>query len=408
VHDSKSETVKDEYEKIRAGVRYENSSYSSFQENGQTIGTDPNDFTIVFYPEWGLTETVKLVKGKREGSSRIHDTWGLLWIERNYKNGKKTGTSISYGALYPPHILIEANFKNGKKDGVEKKYYDSGKLEEINIYKEGLLHGDRLIFHENGVLYSETRFENGKQSPEGKAYSNKGKLTYESFIDQKTGQRVVRDYYKITGNISEEEIYNTKGECTYRKLFSEDGSWHRAYNPSKELKDHTARVRRIKESFEKKDIPIPIEDVEYDVISTIVLHHMNNSYLKEKNIETAIIYPKSDNTHLLGQGLVCELPAYALTGDSATLKDFIKKNLKSYKFENKFKGSNAIDLVADDVITYPNAISTFRFSRVGLNVDRTEAVVFFQLWGRGHLIFVKKNDHKWQVIKTERINIIQI
>ena len=304
--------------------------------------------------------------------------------------------------------MIESQFQNGKKEGIEKKYYANGRLHIENNYREGLLHGDRVVFHKNGVLASKTKYINGKKSPEEKAYSTDGKLVYDSFIEENTGQRIVRYYYKTTHNISKEEKYDSKGGCFYRKLSSEDGTWYREYNPIEESKKHITRVRRIREGLKKKDIPIPIEDDEYDVISTVVLHHIYKNLQREEKIETAMIYPKSHNSHLLGQGPVCELPSYSLTGNLATIRDFIKKNLKSYTFENKFKGSNTVKLVADNVLRYPNAIGCFQFSRVGFNFNRTEAIVFFELWGRGYLIFVKKYEHKWHNIKTELINIIQI
>ena len=413
MQDAGSETVQDKYEKMSAGSLFENRDYLSFQKKGQIIGVDNNGLTIVVYPDWGLLETVKMVNGKRDGESIVQDPVGGLWIKRNYVRGKKTGKCITYGWKGYRYKLIETEFKNGVKHGIEKIYNVRGELNVINYYKHGVHQRSDLKAKIDKRLKEDRKsyYPGRKLSPEyfkekKSYYHQSNKIVQESFIDKGTGQYVRREYY-YTGNISVEEVYSAKGDCIYRKLFSEDGSWHRKYVPDKEVQHHRARISRNKKNFNKEETSIPIDEDEYEVISSIVLDYVGSIYEEKKDLQTVLIADRSIKTYAYSGDRVYDLPVYELTGDRKTLADFIKKNLKYYDFENKFKGAKTFNIVADNNLEkYGKKYFDFLFSRVGFNSFHTEAVVYMEQWGSGHLVLLMKNDQKWQLVKMLEIWIV--
>lgn len=68
------------------------------------------------------------------------------------------------------------NFKNGIQEGVSKNYSIDGKLESVEIYKNGELK-ERKKYYENGKLESIGNFSNGRETGEWKYYDKQGNLT---------------------------------------------------------------------------------------------------------------------------------------------------------------------------------------------------------------------------------------
>lgn len=107
---------------------------------------------------------------------------------------------------------------NGKMEG-EYKYYSLSNLIDHFIYKNGLLNGDYLRYHENGKIQYKGQYVNGKKEGSFLSYYFEGVLINEGryINDNKEGDW---KYYHKNGRI------NTSGICSEDK---KQGIWRRYF-----------------------------------------------------------------------------------------------------------------------------------------------------------------------------------
>ena len=98
-------------------------------------------------------------------------------VTTDIKNNKPiTGV---YKARQGNGLWVEANYKDGKRDGVYKEYDKNGKLSKEKNYEDGWLDGVFKVYHVNGNLGIEGNYEDGKRDGVHKYYDENGKLERE-------------------------------------------------------------------------------------------------------------------------------------------------------------------------------------------------------------------------------------
>lgn len=97
--------------------------------------------------------------------------------EGTYKNGKEEGLWIHRDRDGSPSK--EVNYKNGKLDGECKtKFFVDGTVSELENYKEGKLHGIKrsYFYQKKGKVQSEYNYKDGKRDGAYKIYKDDGSV----------------------------------------------------------------------------------------------------------------------------------------------------------------------------------------------------------------------------------------
>ncbi len=114
--------------------------------------------------------------------------------------------------------------KNKDKSSVVKKRSDDGTLLSINpVDEEGLVHGVKTNFYEDGkTIHSKITYEHGRKHGPAIWYYKNGQI-YEHtsfYLNRKNG--LTRRYYK-TGELMEEITFNTGEELPGKKKYTKKG-----------------------------------------------------------------------------------------------------------------------------------------------------------------------------------------
>jgi len=166
-----------------------------------------------------------------------------------------------------------------------------------------------------------------------------------------------------------------------------------------------------------------IGDEEYLVYSATLFH------VHGPNIKTCAIKEQTRVRHgsWMEKAVASLFEEAKLDVDTTLIQDFDAKNQKRYTIKDKFFSPESVILISDDEIPeligyirstkqpprgswqpkfserYPNTLGLFAFSRVGFNMEGTNAMVYFsinegiQLRGRGYLVLLVKQNNKWTV-----------
>lgn len=92
------------------------------------------------------------------------------------ENFPKNTTKILIAENDEEPYRLEATVKNGKIVKTTA-FYESGTIQRITPYKNGLRHGMRFIYGEDGVLSEEIPYVKNKAQGEGKRYYPSGKIS---------------------------------------------------------------------------------------------------------------------------------------------------------------------------------------------------------------------------------------
>lgn len=176
------------------------------------------------------------------GEWLFYDEWGNLVVKGNYKNNQADGLWEFHWAFTMPEkigaddYLIKSvgNYSNGIKVGKWISYYENGKVfREYNFVegkksgttiKEGVLSGSYIMFYENGNLMSKAEYLNGKIVGDSYVYYENGNLKGESKRNfDGNGNSESIDYYD-NGQLKKRTIINKDGYLTKTEKYNLDGS----------------------------------------------------------------------------------------------------------------------------------------------------------------------------------------
>jgi uncharacterized protein len=122
--------------------------------------------------------------------------------------------AISCGKSIIPHyeyysngnVKLHGYFINKKKDSIWTKYYESGKIEAIASYKEGILVGPAKGYYENGSIKTIATYKNNELSDSIFYWHPNGRLKSKGFINNRR-KNGIWYYYDTTGVMIEKTIY---------------------------------------------------------------------------------------------------------------------------------------------------------------------------------------------------------
>jgi len=210
----------------------ENGLHQEYFENGQ------------------LSCTYMVKKGKIDGESDYYYKDGKLFSKYIYdddnvksatyfdKAGKQLSTSSLKDNSMDMLVYSIAGFKEahpfynrkGVLTGPDTLFYPSGKVEEINIYKDDEFNGPAVAYYVNGNKKLEVNMTNGKQDGYATSYYSNGKIESEgwmqagdsqgewSFYDER-GRLSSKQYY-LDGDLDGyKEEYNPRGQKTLEEKY---------------------------------------------------------------------------------------------------------------------------------------------------------------------------------------------
>ncbi len=176
---------------------------------------------------------MKLIQQKQKDITSFMDLFYKKWydiLKTNtiLLNGKEQEVTYSYRNSYVQAIgvikdgLFIGNwefynsngqlFSFGKYNNEEKKIekwtwlYDSGKLKETAIYKNGELNGENLQFHKNGKPYVIANYVEGKLDGEYKYYNERGALIQKKYYKNGKLDGLYRSFFDVGEDLIEFNI----------------------------------------------------------------------------------------------------------------------------------------------------------------------------------------------------------
>jgi len=97
-------------------------------------------------------------------------------------------------------------FKDGIFNGPRKGWHINGQLRQEGTFEDGKIIGFRRVWYDNGQLRDEGNYKNGKLDGIRKGWWDNGQLKHEYTYNQNTFDGPIRKYTK-DGKLEEEKIY---------------------------------------------------------------------------------------------------------------------------------------------------------------------------------------------------------
>tara|TARA_B100001094_G_C18130501_1_gene771947 strand:+ start:279 stop:1064 length:786 start_codon:yes stop_codon:yes gene_type:complete len=110
-----------------------------------------------------------------------------LWISGKFNEAKQNYNESNNGYLREWYddgsLYIEYQFTNGKKNGVQKKWYKNGQQEILYYYKKGKLEGAQKKWHKNGALKFKINYKNDVQHGKSEEWLSDGTVKHTKIFD---------------------------------------------------------------------------------------------------------------------------------------------------------------------------------------------------------------------------------
>ncbi len=238
---------------LHSQSEYKKFYYPSGQlsSEGFMVNEKPDGFWKSYYPNG-------IIKSEGKRSNYLLDSTWVFYAENadtiekiNYLNGKKSGFHIQYQSVQNKNegkkniILSKELYINDIREGYAYIYYSSGKIKEVNYYRQGKITGDSKEFNEYGKIITVYSYKSG-------ILQNIEKINRIDNSGKKTG--IWRDFYQ-DGKI--------KYETTFRN--GQPQGIQKEYDPSGKLLSSLNFIEgNIDLSFNNQDDSIEIRDLKYD------------------------------------------------------------------------------------------------------------------------------------------------
>ena len=115
--------------------------------------------------------------------------------------------SGSYFEYYPSGVKrVEMNVLNGLKEGETILYHESGKIQEIRVFKANAMHGQWLTYNSEGVKIGVASYHEGVKDGKWQIFDDQGVKHYEMYY--KKGSKVgTWRIWDGAGNLISEKKY---------------------------------------------------------------------------------------------------------------------------------------------------------------------------------------------------------
>ncbi|KGL62697.1 tetratricopeptide repeat protein [Polaribacter sp. Hel1_85] len=129
----------------------------------------------------------------------------------NYEEGKPVGFWQFYNES--GRLTAEGNFDNsGERTGKWTWFTSLNKIKETAFYKDGVLEGKNLMFHNNGKKYVDANYVNDSLHWQYEYFNNKGALVQRKFFNSGVLDGMYKSYFDVGEKILEFKIPYKNGE----------------------------------------------------------------------------------------------------------------------------------------------------------------------------------------------------
>lgn len=138
--------------------RYENGNLIEevYLKNGKYHGTR----TIYFEQNYRIKDHISYFDGQLNGYWLKFNNLGRVEEMEQYRLGKLHGTKIKYYSGFPLEI---ESYKDGIPHGTFVKFYQNRNKQQEVEYVNGVQHGKFRYYNEDGILTLEYLYENGQK-----------------------------------------------------------------------------------------------------------------------------------------------------------------------------------------------------------------------------------------------------
>ena len=203
-----------------------------------------------YYDNGQISSSYNSKKGKLDGETNYYTKDGKLYAKYIYDNGlvksaihiDKSGAQVntlsntgglpdvvSYNSDGSKDSHISYNAK-GDFDGPDTLFYASGRIKEINMYKDGELNGNAVSYYLNGNKKNEVTMKDGKDDGLYTSYYANGKMESQGWFvdgdyqgewkDYDEREKLTSDLYYLDNDLSGyRDDYNAAGEKTTEEKY---------------------------------------------------------------------------------------------------------------------------------------------------------------------------------------------
>lgn len=145
-----------------------NGEWSYYYDSGKIHGTGE----YIMGDGGNKSESSGFPKNGRFGKWKFYFEDGVLNEESEYKNGLMHGASVNYHQNST--VKNKSTFVDGKREGIYTEFYEDGQLHKTIDYKKGNQNGMTLIYHANGELDKKYNYVLGVLNGTYERYNDKG------------------------------------------------------------------------------------------------------------------------------------------------------------------------------------------------------------------------------------------
>ncbi|OWY21105.1 toxin-antitoxin system YwqK family antitoxin [Sphingobacteriales bacterium UPWRP_1] len=164
-----------------------------------------------------VTETGQYLNGLRHGQwVTLYQPDSLIHTLSIYEKGLLNGLSLSFEKNM--QLEDEANYANGKLNGIHRAY-KHGKVEILENYQNGQLHGSYLKYHSNGKIQEQSTYKNGLKNGKATWYYDNGELLTEyNYVNGNINGKI-QSFYKDKTLRTETEYLNNEMNGLFKSYY---------------------------------------------------------------------------------------------------------------------------------------------------------------------------------------------
>lgn len=185
---------------------------------------------VTFYFDEFLKAVGTLENEITSGYWEFYNDHGRLTSTGNFDaKGNRDGKWTWYNEA--GEIREVASYKAGELDGKNESFYDNGNPNLINVYQNGLIHGEFKKYNKKGALLEKKYFDKGELEGEYASYFRIGEAAIEYRIPYKNNEvsDMAYEYYADGQVFSDMPFKNGKRNGVQKKYFA-DGTLYAEMN----------------------------------------------------------------------------------------------------------------------------------------------------------------------------------
>ena len=176
------------------------------------IGCKESNFVTNKDDNGKITEKYAVNKENQKHGEYLSYINGVLSTKANYKNGKLHGERLIYHTN--GQVEIEESYEDDVLVGLYKSYSINGTLVQEANYKKGVMQGMLKTYYNDGHLKEEVTMVDNQENGPFKEYHPNGKIKWEGeFLNGDNEYGLLKNYNEA-GELIKKMMCNEQGVCS--------------------------------------------------------------------------------------------------------------------------------------------------------------------------------------------------